>query len=113
MGRAPMISWFCLIEYMQQKREQRGLPTVSSREPVHRTYAIRSGTLPSPGRRIVLKGRVGASRRSICIPVMTFLYVPNPYCGLRSAANSLYPVETCLLYTSDAADDLTRVDLGG
>ncbi len=32
-----MISWFCLIEYMQQKREQSGLPTCSSREPVHMT----------------------------------------------------------------------------
>ncbi len=32
-----MISWFCLIEYMQQNREQSGLPTVSSREPVHIT----------------------------------------------------------------------------
>ena len=28
-----MISWFCLIEYMQQNREHSGLPTVSSREP--------------------------------------------------------------------------------
>ncbi len=35
-GSAPMSSVFCLIEYMQQKREQSGLSTVSSREPVHR-----------------------------------------------------------------------------
>ena len=32
-----MISWFCLMEYMQQNREQSGLPTCSSREPVHMT----------------------------------------------------------------------------
>src|SRR5665811_1280282 len=25
----------------------------------------------------------------------------------------MYPISACLLYTSDAADDLTRVDLGG
>ena len=31
-----MRSWFCLMEYMQQNREQSGLFTVSSREPVHR-----------------------------------------------------------------------------
>jgi hypothetical protein len=72
-GSAPIRSWFCLIEYMQQNREHSGLPTCSSREPVHRMYAIRSGTLPSPGRRMVLNGRVGASSRSMCIPVMTFL----------------------------------------
>ena len=71
-----MISWFCLIEYMQQNFEQSGLPTVSSREPVHITYAIRSGTLPSLGRSTVLYGRVGASSRSICTPVMTFLKLP-------------------------------------
>ena len=93
-GRAPISSWFCLIEYMQQNREHSGLPTVSSRDPVHSTYAIRSGTLPSPGRRIVLNGRVGASSRSICIPVMTFRYLPKPYSGLRSAGNSLKPVDT-------------------
>src|SRR5665254_29096 len=29
------------------------------------------------------------------------------------APGELLPVEDCLLYTSDAADDLTRVDLGG
>src|SRR5665811_2620797 len=27
--------------------------------------------------------------------------------------SSITPCHTCLLYTSDAADDLTRVDLGG
>jgi len=32
-----------------------------------------SGTLPSLGRSTALYGRVGASRRSICMPVMTFL----------------------------------------
>ena len=30
-----MISWLCLIEYMQQIREHSGLPTCASREPVH------------------------------------------------------------------------------
>ena len=30
-----MMSWFCLIEYMQQNFEQSGLPTCLSREPVH------------------------------------------------------------------------------
>ena len=29
------------------------------------------------------------------------------------AVNRLHTIEGCLLYTSDAADDLTRVDLGG
>ena len=71
-----MISWFCLIEYMQQNFEQSGLPTVWSREPVHITYATRSGTRPSPGRSTVLYGRVGASRRSICMPVITFWNLP-------------------------------------
>jgi hypothetical protein len=28
------------------------------------------------------------------MPVMTFGYLPQPYSGLASAANSLYPVET-------------------
>ena len=98
-----MISWFCLMEYMQQNREQSGLPTVSSREPVHSTYAMRSGTLPSPGRRIVLNGRVGASRRSICMPVMTFLKRPKPYSGLASAVNSLKPVETTTAPTSTSS----------
>ena len=54
-----MMSWFCLIEYMQQIFEQSGLPTVLSREPVHMTKPMRSGTLPSPGRSTVLYGRVG------------------------------------------------------
>src|SRR5665811_2599914 len=31
--------------------------------------------------------------------------------GLDSSV--ILPTKTCLLYTSDAADDLTRVDLGG
>ena len=66
-----MISWFCLIEYMQHSFEQSGLSTVLSREPVHDTYAMRSGTFPSLGRRTVLNGRVGARRRSICMPVIT------------------------------------------
>ena len=32
-----MINWFCLMEYMQQILEHRGLSTVSSRDPVQRT----------------------------------------------------------------------------
>ena len=32
-----MMSWFCLIEYMQQNLEHSGLPVVSSREPVQET----------------------------------------------------------------------------
>ena len=71
-----MISWLCLMEYMQQMREQSGLPTCASREPVHMMKAMRSGTLPSPGRTTALNGRVGASRRSICMPVMTLAYLP-------------------------------------
>src|SRR5665811_351846 len=31
----------------------------------------------------------------------------------RPGAQARYDESTCLLYTSDAADDLTRVDLGG
>ena len=34
------------------------------------------------------------------MPVMTFLNVPKPYCGLRSAANSLKPVATTTAPTS-------------
>ena len=64
---------------------------------------MRSGTLPSPGRRIVLNGRVGASRRSICMPVMTFLYFPKPYSGFRSAAKSLKPVATTTAPTSTSS----------
>src|SRR5665811_411304 len=33
-----------------------------------------------------------------------------PPCGI---VNQQHVIKTCLLYTSDAADDLTRVDLGG
>ena len=47
-----------------------------------------------------MNGRVGASRRSICIPVITFLYLPKPYWGLRSAGNSLKPVDTTTAPTS-------------
>ena len=38
------------------------------------------------------------------MPVMTFLYVPKPYCGLRSAANSLKPVDTTTAPTSASKD---------
>src|SRR5665811_2023692 len=31
----------------------------------------------------------------------------------RGNTRGQHPLGTCLLYTSDAADDLTRVDLGG
>src|SRR5665811_308853 len=40
----------------------------------------------------------------------------GPPCEKPSDADSatgVWPTRTCLLYTSDAADDLTRVDLGG
>src|SRR5487761_2285588 len=79
---------------MQQTFEQSGFPTVLSREPVQDTKAMRSGILPSLGRNTVLYGRVGASRRSICIPVITLGYLPQPYSGFTSAGKSLYPVET-------------------
>src|SRR5680860_1854830 len=48
-----------------------------------------------------------------------FLYLSNPYLdGTRVIAHSCttFPgthIKTCLLYTSDAADDLLCVDLGG
>ncbi len=72
-----MISWFCLIEYMQQNFEHSGLPTLSSRDPVHITYAIRAGVLPSLGRRTLGNGRVGRrGSRSICIPVITLANRP-------------------------------------
>ena len=32
---------------------------------------------------------------------------------LNSEKIRLYGIDTCLLYTSDAADDIPRVDLGG
>ncbi len=50
---------------------------------------MRSGTLPSPGRRIVLNGRVGASRRSICMPVMTFLNVAEAVLRLEVGGEEL------------------------
>ncbi len=49
-GSAPVMSCACLIEYMQQTREHRRLSTVQSREPVHMTYAMLLGALPSEGR---------------------------------------------------------------
>ena len=66
-----MRSCACLIEYMQHTREHSRLSTVQSREPVHRTKAMLDGALPSEGRSTALYGRVGASRRSICIAVIT------------------------------------------
>src|SRR5665811_592886 len=48
----------------------------------------------------------------------TFTSVPCRFALHRFAQNGLThtaanPYSACLLYTSDAADDLTRVDLGG
>ena len=40
------------------------------------------------------------------------LWVSNPY-AIKKASNKLTQLLTCLLYTSDAADDLLCVDLGG
>ncbi len=71
-----MMSCACFIEYMQQTREQIGLSAVLSREPAQKTYAISPGTFPSLGLMTLLYGLVGATRRSICIAVMTFLYLP-------------------------------------
>ena len=47
-------------------------------------------------------------------PLSCFVYTAF----LRDAGNCLYPIPSnsmyiCLLYTSDAADDSLRVDLGG
>ena len=53
-GSAPIRSWACLIEYMQQTREQSRLSTVQSREPVHRTKAMLDGAIPSEGRTTAL-----------------------------------------------------------
>eukprot|EP00657_Telonema_sp_P-1_P000474 TRINITY_DN1089_c0_g1_i3.p1 TRINITY_DN1089_c0_g1~~TRINITY_DN1089_c0_g1_i3.p1 ORF type:complete len:132 (+),score=27.86 TRINITY_DN1089_c0_g1_i3:190-585(+) len=39
--------------------------------------------------------------------------VRHGYCALNPAADPVLCVDTCLLYTSDAADDLLCVDLGG
>src|SRR5665811_2531064 len=46
----------------------------------------------------------GAARRGVSSPA------PGSTSSARSTTRSASP---CLLYTSDAADDLTRVDLGG
>src|SRR5450756_615981 len=51
------------------------------------------------------------------VPVSAALYVRRPCAGatLKTAATRSVSVQTacCLLYTSDAADDLLCVDLGG
>ena len=40
IGKAPMASCACLMEYMQPMRQQSGLQTVWSREPTHRMMAM-------------------------------------------------------------------------
>ena len=87
-GNAPMRSWACLIEYMQQTREQSRLSTVQSREPVQRTKAMFDGAFPSEGRTTALNGRVGDRIRSICIAVITFGYSPKPYSGFLFGSKS-------------------------
>ena len=66
-----MMSWACLMVYMQHTLEQSELPMVQSREPVHMTKAMLSGYSPSEGRSVWLKGLVGDTSRSICMAVMT------------------------------------------
>src|SRR5665811_1857938 len=67
------------------------------------------------------EARVAAGRR----PVAQCAFFSRERCSWRSTTWTtsfftlespvalMWPVSTCLLYTSDAADDLTRVDLGG
>src|SRR5450756_3204159 len=49
-----------------------------------------------------------------CSPMTWFSSRRNPRCSrYPPAAQMLFPLYPCLLYTSDAADDLLCVDLGG
>ena len=55
--------------------------------------------------------------RIIKPPINKFLLVPkqenHTYIIVLTGTKDNFTIEVCLLYTSDAADDLTRVDLGG
>src|SRR5665811_2430935 len=86
---------------------------VQSLEPVHEGEGE-----PSVGRwtrRLVLFLRVMAA-----VSMLKGLYHWSRVCGIGVDASDefqyhsiAWQAATCLLYTSDAADDLTRVDLGG
>src|SRR5665811_1331870 len=66
-----------------------------------------------------LPSGVMLKKLSRCLPVTTNPMCPltsvTTICGMRGHESHRlsWQGNTCLLYTSDAADDLTRVDLGG
>src|SRR5665811_256059 len=74
------------------------------------TYEVTAGSVIYDGKDLLA---LKPEERAAAGIFMAFQYpveipgVSNPY-FLRAALNSI----RCLLYTSDAADDLTRVDLG-
>src|SRR5665811_2097595 len=48
-----------------------------------------------------------------CLSTIAFFNTAISFAGLRPFGQAFEQFMICLLYTSDAADDLTRVDLGG
>jgi len=64
---------------------------------------------PAPGKAALQQERPGGSGLGPILIAMLALGLV----GSAALAWYVYQPEICLLYTSDAADDLTRVDYGG
>src|SRR5450756_1020612 len=56
---------------------------------------------------------ISALRKTTKLPFDVHLMIENPESYIESFASAGADIITCLLYTSDAADDLLCVDLGG
>src|SRR5512137_2232395 len=89
-----MIWWACFREYMQQNREQYGLPTpVLSREPAQSTNATFFGVSPSLGRiRCPPVGPDAQISRSNSRLEMTFSYRLYPHSSFFSMGKMSKPV---------------------
>src|SRR5665811_2625311 len=87
--------------------------------PVTPTGVVQSLVMPSPGASIsalVLRPVASIVRAtfSTCGPFGPFNHLTiQPFQPLFIRIKVAVYGDRCLLYTSDAADDLTRVDLGG
>src|SRR5665811_2604526 len=80
------------------------------------------GHLSRPNERINIPwaGFILIQLQCLLVPGQSFVlvvsHIPEPlevYHELPEVIGPVRGIQPCLLYTSDAADDLTRVDLGG